>query len=119
MSIKYNPKKIANQKLNTRVELWRLDKTEDEYGTETSVPVLVKEIFAEVNQVSTYRQMKYNELGFGDTYDITFRWIAEQFTYLVINNTPFTINNLRNRGNLSEWIDITAYADNANQIGRS
>ena len=119
MSIKYGTNKIANNRLNTRVELWRLDKTEDAYGAETSVKSFVKEVFAQVVPVNNYRQMKYNELGFGDTYDITFRWIAEQFDFLIINNTPYTINSVKNRADLSEWIDITAYADNANQIGRS
>lgn len=119
MSIKYGTNKIANSNLNTMVELWRLDKTEDAYGAETSVKVFVKEVFAQVVPVSNYRQMKYNELGFGDTCDITFRWIAEQFDFLIINNTPYTINSMKNRADLSEWIDITAYADNANQIGRS
>ena len=119
MSIKYGTNKIVNNSLNTRVELWRLDKTDDAYGAETSVKVFVKEVFAQVVPVSNYRQMKYNELGFGDTYDITFRWIAEQFDFLIINNTPYTINSLRNRANLSEWIDITAYADNTTEVRRS
>ncbi len=35
--IKYGTNKIANNRLNTRVELWRLDKTNDAYGAETSV----------------------------------------------------------------------------------
>ena len=117
--IKYGTNKIANNRLNTRVELWRLDKTNDAYGAETSVKVFVKEVFAQVVPVNNYRQMKYNELGYGDTYDITIRYTADKFDFSVINNTPYTINSVRNRANLSEWIDITAYADNANQIGRS
>ena len=117
--IKYGTNKIANNRLNTRVELWRLDKTEDAYGAETSVKSFVKEVFAQVVPVNNYRQMKYNELGFGDTYDITIRYTADMFDFLIINNTPYTINSVKNRADLSEWIDITAYADNANQIGRS
>ncbi len=119
MSIKYGTNKIANSNLNTRVELWRLDKTDDAYGAETSVKVFVKEVFAQAVPVSNYRQMKYNELGYGDTYDITIRYTADKFDFLIINNTPYTINSVKNRADLSEWIDITAYADNANQIGRS
>ena len=117
--IKYGTNKIANNNLNTRVELWRLDKTEDAYGAETSIKVFIKEVFAQVVPVSNYRQMKYNELGFGDTYDITFRWIAEQFDFFFFYYTPYTINSMKNRADLSEWIDITAYADNSNEIGRS
>ena len=40
--IKYGTNKIANNSLNTRVELWRLDKTDDAYGAETSVKSLLK-----------------------------------------------------------------------------
>ena len=50
MSIKYGTNKIANSNLNTRVELWRLDKTDDAYGAETSVKVFVKEVFAQAER---------------------------------------------------------------------
>ena len=119
MSIKYGTNKIANSNLNTRVELWRLDKTDDAYGAETSVKAFVKEVFAQVAPVNNYRQMKYNELGYGDTYDITMRYTADKFDFLIINNTPYTINSMKNRADLSEWIDITAYADNTTEVRRS
>ena len=62
--IRYNNgNSINNNKLDTLIELWRLDPITDEYAGEKSVAVKVLDVYADVRNVNKYRQMKYNELG--------------------------------------------------------
>ena len=60
--------------------------------------------------------MKYNEMGYQSNVDITFRYVSDKFDFIKINGTEYTINDINNRDNLHDWIDITAYASNSNKI---
>jgi hypothetical protein len=60
--------------------------------------------------------MKYNEMGYQSNVDITFRYVSDKFDFIKINGTEYTINDINNRDNLYDWIDITAYASNSNKI---
>lgn len=117
--IRYNNRNnINNNQLDTLIELWRLDPITDEYAGEKATPVKVLDVYSYVRNVNKYRQMKYNEMGQQNNVDITFRYLSDKFDFIIINGTEYTINDINNRENLCDWIDITAYASNSNQIRR-
>ena len=117
--IRYNKQSITNNDLNTLTELWRLDNVLDDYGNNQSTEVKVMDVYASVRNVNKYRQMKYNEMGYQSNVDITFRYVSDKFDFIKINGTEYTINDINNRGNLYDWIDITAYATNSNKMMRN
>ena len=114
--VRYNKQSITNNDMNTLIELWRLDNVLDGYGVNQSTEVKVMDVYASVRNVNKYRQMKYNEMGYQSNVDITFRYVSDRFDFIKINGTEYTINDINNRDNLSDWIDITAYASNSNKI---
>lgn len=114
--IRYNKQSITNNDMNTLIELWRLDNVLDDYGNNQSTEVKVMDVYASVRNVNKYRQMKYNEMGHQSNVDITFRYVSDKFDFIKINGTEYTINDINNRDNLYDWIDITAYASNSNKI---
>ena len=114
--IRYNKQSITNNDMNTLIELWRLDNVLDDYGNNQSTEVKVMDVYASVRNVNKYRQMKYNEMGYQSNIDITFRYVSDKFDFIKINGTEYTINDINNRDNLYDWIDITAYASNSNKI---
>jgi len=108
--LKYSKNKLQSNSLNQSVGIYINDSTNDGFGKSIKVPLLIGNTRADVKQVSEFRQMQYNALGYGRTYDIRMRKPSFSFEFLEYNGSKLEIHSMIDQDNRGEWLTITAYS---------